>query len=432
MNNAISYLSTRLWYTWSGDWSWCGGLAWAWSHCWLPYLAIRIPCRGRNYRHQWVSLSSKINQFHVTQHPNFSPLTFFFSPFFLSHWSSSIRFSFLFFFLFALPLLLIITIATIVCLRVPVIALCCIFRCRIPRTKQEIEADHHRKKITKAFREHLNKIPMEELEFEKGTLTHLSLLPSTLTCLLALVSLQSCKLNLLMRPAWASMCLCALVFSISHTFERMSNGCVIWAHFHDCLIPFHPFTHTLSWSVTALVKVKEMVDTKQEVRKEKLTFMDKFKQLFSKPKEAKTVSKDESMSKEESVESRDEVKEIKDEENIERWWPQAHGIHTALMIMMMIMMLQVENQIMKDLTLLVNYFPTLYLNESQSRSQSEKWLTTNSIVHTHTQCNVTVTETGFNHLFYCDAEGKLLNQRKLITWKWHISVSLVTISSNWS
>ncbi|XP_053213627.1 uncharacterized protein LOC128396989 [Panonychus citri] len=44
------------------------------------------------------------------------------------------------------------------------IVACCIMRCRIPRTKQEIEADAIRKKVTKQFRAHLNKIPIEGME----------------------------------------------------------------------------------------------------------------------------------------------------------------------------------------------------------------------------------------------------------------------------
>ena len=48
-----------------------------------------------------------------------------------------------------------------------VIVLCCIFRCRIPRTKQEIEADCARKKVTKQFSLHLRKIPVDKMELEK-------------------------------------------------------------------------------------------------------------------------------------------------------------------------------------------------------------------------------------------------------------------------
>lgn len=48
-----------------------------------------------------------------------------------------------------------------------IIVLCCIFRCRIPRTKQEIEADIARKKVTKQFSNHLQKIPIDRMELEK-------------------------------------------------------------------------------------------------------------------------------------------------------------------------------------------------------------------------------------------------------------------------
>ncbi|XP_050082987.1 transmembrane inner ear expressed protein [Anopheles aquasalis] len=37
-----------------------------------------------------------------------------------------------------------------------VIMLCCCIRFRIPRTKQDIEADYHRKKLTRKFRERLD------------------------------------------------------------------------------------------------------------------------------------------------------------------------------------------------------------------------------------------------------------------------------------
>lgn len=51
---------------------------------------------------------------------------------------------------------------------VATIVFCCLMRCRVPRTKQEIEADGVRKKVTKQFRAHLNKIPIEGMELIKG------------------------------------------------------------------------------------------------------------------------------------------------------------------------------------------------------------------------------------------------------------------------
>ncbi|XP_003707040.3 uncharacterized protein LOC100880951 [Megachile rotundata] len=44
------------------------------------------------------------------------------------------------------------------------IGLCCCFRFRVPRTKQEIEADYIRKKITKNFRHELSKISNVEMD----------------------------------------------------------------------------------------------------------------------------------------------------------------------------------------------------------------------------------------------------------------------------
>ncbi|XP_020287295.1 transmembrane inner ear expressed protein [Pseudomyrmex gracilis] len=52
-----------------------------------------------------------------------------------------------------------------------VVGLCCCVRFRVPRTKQEIEADYIRKKITKSFRSELSKISnkeMDEMDLQKA------------------------------------------------------------------------------------------------------------------------------------------------------------------------------------------------------------------------------------------------------------------------
>ncbi|XP_053675496.1 transmembrane inner ear expressed protein [Anopheles nili] len=52
-----------------------------------------------------------------------------------------------------------------------VIMLCCCFRFRIPRTKQDIEADYHRKKLTRKFRERLdcmNNADIDEMDLVKA------------------------------------------------------------------------------------------------------------------------------------------------------------------------------------------------------------------------------------------------------------------------
>lgn len=52
-----------------------------------------------------------------------------------------------------------------------VVGLCCCIRFRVPRTKQEIEADYIRKRITKSFRNELSKISnteMDEMDLQKG------------------------------------------------------------------------------------------------------------------------------------------------------------------------------------------------------------------------------------------------------------------------
>lgn len=45
-----------------------------------------------------------------------------------------------------------------------VVMLCCCFRFRIPRTKQDIEADYQRRIIARKFREKLEKIKNTEME----------------------------------------------------------------------------------------------------------------------------------------------------------------------------------------------------------------------------------------------------------------------------
>ncbi|XP_011877836.1 PREDICTED: uncharacterized protein LOC105567518 [Vollenhovia emeryi] len=52
-----------------------------------------------------------------------------------------------------------------------VVGLCCCIRFRVPRTKQEIEADYIRKRITKSFRNELSKISnteMDEMDLQKA------------------------------------------------------------------------------------------------------------------------------------------------------------------------------------------------------------------------------------------------------------------------
>lgn len=51
------------------------------------------------------------------------------------------------------------------------IMICCCVRFRIPRTKQEIEADYQRRKIARKFRQKLAKIQnseMDDMDLQKG------------------------------------------------------------------------------------------------------------------------------------------------------------------------------------------------------------------------------------------------------------------------
>ncbi|XP_029169039.1 transmembrane inner ear expressed protein [Nylanderia fulva] len=52
-----------------------------------------------------------------------------------------------------------------------VVGLCCCIRFRVPRTKQEIQADYIRKRITRSFRNELSKISnteMDEMDLQKA------------------------------------------------------------------------------------------------------------------------------------------------------------------------------------------------------------------------------------------------------------------------
>ncbi|XP_023222942.1 transmembrane inner ear expressed protein-like [Centruroides sculpturatus] len=44
-----------------------------------------------------------------------------------------------------------------------IVFLCCFMKCRIPRTKQEIEADYIRKKLTRRFRCFLDQLTMDDM-----------------------------------------------------------------------------------------------------------------------------------------------------------------------------------------------------------------------------------------------------------------------------
>lgn len=46
----------------------------------------------------------------------------------------------------------------------PVILMCCCFKFRIPRTKQDIEADYQRKKLAAKFRERLKLIQNQDMD----------------------------------------------------------------------------------------------------------------------------------------------------------------------------------------------------------------------------------------------------------------------------
>lgn len=53
-----------------------------------------------------------------------------------------------------------------------VVLLCCCFRFRIPRTKQEIEADYQRRIIAQKFRErlaHIKNSEMDDMDLQKGS-----------------------------------------------------------------------------------------------------------------------------------------------------------------------------------------------------------------------------------------------------------------------
>ena len=59
-------------------------------------------------------------------------------------------------------------------LKLSVISLCCVFRCRIPRTKTEIEANSRRKYLLKNFNAKLQQIKaadLDDMDYRNGKLT---------------------------------------------------------------------------------------------------------------------------------------------------------------------------------------------------------------------------------------------------------------------
>lgn len=61
---------------------------------------------------------------------------------------------------------------------------CCCFRFRIPRTKQQIEADYKRRKITTKFRQQLETIQdaqMDTISLKDGNIAHHGTVDSRLT-----------------------------------------------------------------------------------------------------------------------------------------------------------------------------------------------------------------------------------------------------------
>lgn len=65
-----------------------------------------------------------------------------------------------------------------------IVGLCCCIRFRVPRTKQEIEADYIRKRITKSFRNELSKISnteMDEMDLQKGSTISVTKIESNYT-----------------------------------------------------------------------------------------------------------------------------------------------------------------------------------------------------------------------------------------------------------
>ena len=58
-------------------------------------------------------------------------------------------------------------------LKLSVISLCCVFRCRIPRTKTEIEANSRRKYLLKNFNAKLQQIKaadLDDMDYRNGEL----------------------------------------------------------------------------------------------------------------------------------------------------------------------------------------------------------------------------------------------------------------------
>lgn len=110
-----------------------------------------------------------------------------------------------------------------------VVLFCCCVRIRVPRTKQEIEADYHRKKLAEKFRQRLKSInnkDMDALDLERGNeflKTHLLLhlyLPITfqhLPLYKTITKMKTGYMNMLFRHQF----ILVLPIKLSESLKRM-------------------------------------------------------------------------------------------------------------------------------------------------------------------------------------------------------------------
>ncbi|GFG33040.1 hypothetical protein Cfor_00050 [Coptotermes formosanus] len=114
------------------------------------------------------------------------------------------------------------------CLLTIVIFLCCCFRFRIPRTKQEIEADYVRKKLTKKFQKHLRVIQdseMDDMDLKRGTVQCSSDFGSR-ACVISTVGLEAHILEIQNHPLDRVRAeIKSDTDSLVHSDATLSSGC---------------------------------------------------------------------------------------------------------------------------------------------------------------------------------------------------------------
>ncbi|XP_023707173.1 uncharacterized protein LOC111864276 isoform X1 [Cryptotermes secundus] len=122
------------------------------------------------------------------------------------------------------------------------IFLCCCIRFRIPRTKQEIEADYVRKKLTKKFQKHLRVIQnseMDDMDLKRGTVQPCSDFGSR-ACVISTVGQEAHILEIQDHPLDRVRAeIRSDTDSLAHSEGTLSSGCC------NCPSPALPLSEPL-------------------------------------------------------------------------------------------------------------------------------------------------------------------------------------------